>query len=494
MRKVAVRVAAMSLISASAFAIPYASHIRVSSTDLAPGVGADIRYVLNESADSVTIEIVPSGGGAAVATTTFNSPDLETTSGSHIVAWDGTDTFAAGTDIPDGTYRVQITVDNSVAAGWTEFSSNRSVAAIGEATTLETLFSGFSPKDTLIHLNPDNDLFGLILAASTLGAPQHTGHVPLLSDLNTLGGGDGLADLVLNNPGGYLGNQGVWGSVVDPISDEFVWATGQNSTAVNFMNADTSGGIPTDLLDADPSDFLLGQFPRSIAIFADGGARTALLTGGEGVMLSVAITSTPPFTASAAFGQIMSLMTTTRYSKDVEVDDAGNIYWASRRESSAAETGGRLYRWDFATVQAAIANPVGAPLTDANASWIVDVPVASTSVNGITIDRNGDVFLQVASDGIYNVANVSVASLTTTLGAGQLAVDFTAIGAGFVPSPFGSSVTADAVGNLYTVDSDSQQIRAFSPGGTTSETFPAPLSQTLTITTTTAVGDWSLYR
>ncbi len=146
MRTLIICLALLGLIAGSALAVPYASFIRVSPLGVVPGAGADISYVLNEDADTVTIELIPDGGGAAVATTTFNSPAAETTAGLQTVTWDGTDDFAGGAQVGDGDYRVQITVDKSAAVGWAEFASNRSLNANDPLATLETLFLGFSGK------------------------------------------------------------------------------------------------------------------------------------------------------------------------------------------------------------------------------------------------------------------------------------------------------------------------------------------------------------
>jgi hypothetical protein len=484
-----------ALMLGSAFAVPYASYIRVSDITVQPGDGLDISYILNEDADSITVELIPDGGGAAVATTTFTSPAAETTSGLQTVSWDGTADFAGGAQVGEGDYRVQITADKAVAAGWAEITSNRSVGAYDEATVLETIFDGYSGKDILIQTDPDSNLFGVLLCSSSYVTIVHAGVLPLRTDLNTFGGGDGFADIILQNPDPLapINNQSTWGSTLDPTIDDLVWIVGQDSTGTNFMNALAGGPtIPAFLSDADPLDLFSGSFPRSIAILDDAGTRYAILAYNNNEINVVSLDGSN--NATGAVSNILDTGDANRYSKDVEIDAAGNLYWANRRNDSGTGEGGRVYRWDNATVLAAIADPVGATLTDANASWIVDAPTGASNLLGVTIDTDGNVYTAVASTGIYLVDNVATASVVRTLGAPDQLIDFTAIGVdGWDLSTFGSNVAADAAGNLFVTDTANEQIRSFGPGGTTSETFVAPTSQTIAVATVTAARDWNLY-
>ncbi|MBN1475890.1 hypothetical protein JXA47_03970 [Candidatus Sumerlaeota bacterium] len=483
-----------ALLMSSAFAVPYASYIRVSDITVQPGDGLDISYILNEDTDSITVELIPDGGGAAVATTTFTSPAAETTSGLHTVSWDGTADFAGGTEVGEGDYRVQITADNAAAAGWAEITSNRSLDQYDEACVLETLFGGFSGKDVLIQFDPDSNLFGVLLISSCYSAPEHSGMIPLRTDLNTFGGGDGLADIVLQHPSGYVGNQGLWGSTFDPTMDDFIWVAGQDDTTTTLLNCDAGAlTIPAFMADADAENDLYGagEYPRGIAILENGGTRYGLVALGSNRIDMFTIN-----TNNQAVGPLQDILETSnvnRYSRDVELDAAGNLYWATRTDDINVGLNGRVYRWDNATVLAAIANPTGAPLTDANATWIVDPPAGAIHLHTVTIAPDGEVYTSIRSSGIYSVGNVSLASNVKTLGPSDLLIDYTAIGVDGWANSTLAAVSADPAGNLYVVETSNESIRCFGPGGTTSETFVGPTSQTITVATVTSVRDWNLY-
>lgn len=515
---------ASALAVSSVHAIPYASLIRVSSTTPAAGVGMDIRYTLNESADGVTIDIVRVSDSVVVATKSYTTGP-QVTAGTVTVNWSGDSNFddPGGTVIPAGvnTYRVRITTnDTNVAATWTPLRATRSTGGFGPATTYDyqTLLNGFSPNDVSVPSNQDSDTFGFVMCNHAFtGTSPRTGVFLLRTDLAPNDGGNGFgtagASLVLQNPGtaGTLGNnQSTWKTNFDPIDRNILWSVGQYTgdpaPQVNAFVANLTAGFPALWTNANTLSVYDGASPRAMGVAQlTAGDRFGFLAVGNTIEradindTTLEISGPRDVITEANIGGFSN-----RNMSDVVIDHATNNLYVASRIGNATSNETRLWRWDAATV----ANSPGvALLDDINAAWVVRAPgfgttVTANNIIGIAIDRstgfthsnNVYVVLQGLADrGVYRVAKTTDASLASNPynlnPATDLIVRFSTIGAGWSTSNIGTAIATDFVGNLYIADRSTEQIRSYAPPntGTTNIVVTAPTSQTFTVVSQTNV-------
>jgi len=429
----------------------------------------------------VTIEVIDAGSSATVAT--FAGAGA---SGDNSVAWDGTANSAGGTEVAVGSYRVKITANKTVAGtAWVEFASNRSQGQYGPAATLETLFQGYSGKDLLIQTDPESDLFGLLLASSSYGTPAHYGVVVFKPDLNTYDGGDGL-NTVLNHPGGTLNNQATWGSDWDPEAINGSWIAGQGFP--NILYAANATVLDTTLTNKDPlGEFVLIDYPRSIAVSIEDGTKVLYLPAGNELVTRVELDGNDDVAAGTRKDIIGDLggAAEAHYGKDVEIASNGDLFYATRRGASDG-TGGKVVRIPVATAKAG-----NDDIVEAGCSWVIAAAAGDTDLKGVTIDQDGDVYT-ATGQGIYLIDNVSASSVTKQLGASDKVVDFAAMS--WTPSGFGTNLAADYAGNIYVTDTGNEQVRAFEAPGSSSLAVTAPSSQTFQVVTITGLKSWNDYR
>ena len=185
--------------------------------------------------------------------------------------------------------------------------------------------------------------------------------------------------------------------------------------------------------------------------------------------------------ASPAPFNILGISDTNHYPKGVDFDSNGNLYWTRRYTDTSSGDGGAVYRWDKSQIEGAAQGA----LTEANATWAVAAPANGSNMEGVAITPNGDVYIAINNEdalgndgsvrGIYYCGNASTASNIKTLQASDKVV------ASYSPhltSGYGLAVAADYAGNIFWVDRSREQIRCYSPGGTTSVGVLARTSQT----------------
>lgn len=480
-----------SLLTGVLFAVPYASQISVSETQVASGAGLDISYFVNEDGGTATIEIVEEANPSNVAGTFSGTATL----GSNTVSWDGTDNNAGGTAIPNGNYRVKITIDATKAAGWTEIASNSSLGDIvdsGWATIYQSLYEGWSGMEMLISKDPDQDSFGYILCSTAYGTPPIYGHSVFNPDLSNYDGGDGSTTW-LNFPGtpAVNANTSVWGNCFDPADPEYVWVVGQ-AHPVNVLRAQWNATTLTDVTNADTNT----DNARDIAVAIEGSSKYAYVTNGTGQIWKCDVTNDVVAASPAPFN-ILGLSDTGRYSKGVDFDANGNLYWSSRYDTAGSSSGdgGAVYRWDKSQIEGVAAGA----LTEANATWAVAAPTNGSNLEGVAITPSGDVYCHIANEdglgndgsvrGIYYCGNASTASNVKTLQASDKVVQTYTPG---IASTYGVGIEADYAGNIYWTGRVQEQIRCYSPGGTTSVGVLAPTSQTFFVGVVSA-RNWILY-
>lgn len=468
-------------LASAAHAVPVAGQIRVSSTSVGQGVGLTITYRLNEAADSVGIELRDAGSNALVASFAGTAAQ-----GANSVVWNGRVDNAAGALVAAGSYRVRVTANKNVPLAWTEFASNSSVGNYGPATTLQTLYDGFSGRSWVISQNTNSDAFGYLLAASSyLTTPNHAGVFVFNPDLSVAAGDDGFASRKLKGFGdgtAITNNTAFWGITTDPDNADRPFGTGQGGVGAgaNQTGLMTAASLLDEfLVDADPFDRAAAGLPRFIGIGKYTGTKYAFLPQGNGILNRVEINASNEVPDVAGVNVLSGL---ADYSRSVTLDANFNLYYVQRGTVV-------LYRWDAPTVAAAGAGS----LTAANASWTISGNANLSNAQTVTVTPTGDVFFMFAGGterGLYYVGNVSSPTLTKTLSVADRVVDFAAIG--WTPTAAGGSVMSDIAGNLYVTDNGVEAVRGYGPGGNTSVVIVAPTSQTFTVTAAN-VADWGLY-
>jgi hypothetical protein len=446
-----------------------------------------ITYYINEAGGTATIDIIKVSDLSGVA----SFPGTATL-GLNTVVWDGTVDNAGGADVPVGNYRVKITVAATKSVGWAEVASNSSVGNYATpATTYQTLWDGFSSMEMVIPNNPDKDSFGYILASTGASVvPRIHGHVVFNPDLSLTNGGDGQ-DLWMEYPGTPLDVDYTlcWGNCSDPDDADYMWVAGQSfapQTSV-VMYGKYNDEIATEATNG----ITVLDGARDIAVCNESSTKYAYVAQGTNVLFKVTIsgnllTGTPV--------DILECTNIGRYSKGVDVDSDGNLYYSSRRDNSGG-TNGAIYRWSAATAQAATAGS----LNEANSDWDIQFPVGTLNVEGVAFDPSGNVYGIAAGDsdgsirGIYLLGNKSLTSNKKTLTTGDRIIPFT----DYSWSTYGCSVQSDYAGNLIAVNRTNEEIRAYTPGGTSNVPITAPASQNFEVEAPPppplAARNWELY-
>lgn len=477
----------MLALTSAVFATPYASQIRVSSLQVYQGTNLTITYYINEAGGTATINIIKASDSSVVATFAGTA-----TKGKNTVVWNGTVDNASGAKVDVGNYKVKITVNATKAVAWTEIASNSSVGnyAAASPTMLQTLWDGFSGMEIVIPNDPTKDSFGYVLCSTSANLdPQNHGLVVFNPDLSCEDGSDGQ-NMWLKYPLPF--NTGVdytivWGTCLDPDDADHIWIAGQSvGTEKEVLYGKYNDAYATDAVGG-----VAGlDNARDIAVDKEGGTKYAYLAMGTNVLNKVAISGNQ-LTGSPT--DILECADVLRYSKSVDFDASGNLYWTSR-SNATGYVGGAIYRWSAATVAAAGA----ASLNESNAQWDIQFPTGAAAVEGIAITLSGNVYASVMRDtgdgavrGIYLLGNTSTSSNIKTLSSGdRIIAPFYANDLSY----YGNGIQADYAGNIYFTDRSDEQIREYGPGGTTSVPIVAPNSQTIEIVSLPlSAHNWAIY-
>lgn len=496
MKKTFLMIILSCFLASSVMAVPYASQIRVGATVLAPGTGTTINYFVNQAGGTATIQIVQEANPATVVATFAGTA----AKGLNAVNWDGTVDNAGGAALPDGKYRVKVTVAATAAAAWTEIASNSSLGNYIPAenpTIYQTLWDGFSPMESLISWNTDSDAFGYILTSASYSTPRKDGHVVFNPDLSTFDGGDGQ-NTWLNFPDAASNNTAIWGNCFDPEDDEYVWVGGQSSnTPPCTVMYGKWNDITLQNATNEVADVSLG---RDIAVVMIGANKKAFVAKGNAAIWMADVTGNI-VNATPAPINILGLTNTGLYSKGVDFDASGNLYYTVRYDTAISTGAGAVvYRWDAAAVAAATAGS----LTEANATWEVTFPTGSSNAEGVAIDANGNVYAAIINEGaltpandgtlrgIYLIGNVSQATNKKQLAVSDRVYAF--YGTATIFSGYGLGIACDLAGNIVYTDRNSEMIRIVGPEGNTSVAILGPISQTLEIAAPPlAARMWEIY-
>lgn len=475
-------------IASTVMSAPYASRISVDQIQISQGGHLTINYFINEAGGTATINIIKVSDSSVVATFAGTA-----TKGANSVIWNGTVNNGAGAQVPAGNYRVKISASATKPAGWAEIASNSSLGnyvPLANATIYQTMWDGFSPMEFLIQADTNKEGFGYILVSTSYVTPRVDGHVVFNPDLSCYDGGNGQTTW-LNYPGTSANNQGVWGNCFDPDDSDYVWVCGQSSTT-NVMYGkwndttlvDKTGAATTEMANA-----------RDIFVRKEGGTKYAYVTKGSSILYKCTLDASNIVQASPV--NIFGLTDTLRYGKGVDFDASGNLYWTSRYNNSTSGNGGAVFRWDKAQIEGAT---VGS-LTEANATWAVNMP--GSNAEGVAITPNGNVYACVVNEdptndgslrGIYLIGNVSTPTIAKDLTVTDRVYAFYGTDFATALSGFGIGLGSDIAGNIYFSDRGQEQVRCIGPGGTTNVAVVAPTSQNFEIVFgSLAVKNWAIY-
>lgn len=124
-------------------------------------------------------------------------------------------------------------------------------------------------------------------------------------------------------------------------------------------------------------------------------------------------------------------------------------------------------------------------------NWLTGPAISPTDGNVYVAAGAATNAAGAETNGIYLVGNASDATINRTLGLTDRIVDTFAMNWN-VGGTYHQVVT-DPVGNIVYIERQQEQLRMYTPGGTSEITIPAPDSQAFTVVTPSNVDNWSLY-
>jgi hypothetical protein len=432
----------------------------------------DIEYRLSTAADSVTIDVLPSGGTIPVASFA-GTTDV----GVNTVTWNGTTDNAGGALVTTGDYVLRIRVQSSGPGDWSLVRSNTTVGGGGDLETLPTLFPA---RGAVAEVNPENASFGQIfLSLSSGGSGGTHGVLRLYSDLELVEGGALILD-DLDWVGAGESNESPWGMAVAP--DGEIWASGQGNVEIARGQPDGSGD--TDVAGTESSV----QSPRDVLLTGTGSGRILRWIQGnqtDGAVYRASIGEASTLSAVSVVEEVDGSSGQGFFGRGLASDDGGNVYLLVGDPQLLGFTD--VYRFDSATLAT---GPW--PLNVSQASWDVTIDgAASLRGSGIAIDHGDQTnpdddivyaLVPLSSSGgeeagIYRVGVSGTPSLVTTVGSADRVVDLSSE----VLSDQLTDLACDYGGNLILEDPFNEVVWVFSPPGTSDVTTPGPSSEVLAV-------------
>lgn len=482
----------LAFLPISVVAVPYASQIRVGSKYLDNGEPQLITYFINEAGGTSTIEIVDYYTSAIIAQ--FNAPAML---GVNQIIWDGTIDNQNGAAVPDGVYQVVISVNKNAPVGWTEISSNKPSLSnydtvFSQSTVYSTLFNTFAPRELLISQDPNFDSFGFIKVITLNGFDESAGHVGFNPDLSVLDGNDG-SNMTLNFPIpiSVFSSGLLWGNCFDPENQDLIWACGQEAD-LNVLSAHFEDEFLINMTNANTSV----TNARDIDVVIINGEKFAFITRDNSALHRVNVTGSGLGVGSI---NVLGMTVNDRYSKGVDFDPNGNVYWTSRNRTTLTPPGqgGAVFRWDADQ----IASASEGSLSENNAAWHITFPANACWIEGVAITPKGDVYAAVMNElsagndgslrGIYYLGKSSMQSNIR-----ELTIDDRVIAWPGTTSYFNTiytGISADYAGNIYYANYTLGNINVWGPGGNTTMIVPSPKSQIFSIGLLSADVLWSIY-
>ena len=432
----------------------YPSFIRVTQDysrdpfdgSFADGSGAAIRFYLNQPADSVTVGILPAGGGPAIAT--LSKPNL--LAGDNVIYWDGS--TPPSVPAPVGSYRFVVTAFHKGYASYTEIS-----------VTTPSIFT----RGLTNIKNPALRWFGFIYTVSNGG--YVTGLARHASDGRQWGNKPDSA--FLTTTGVALGPANVrYGETAD--LDGYIYVVGLDARRLYRFHVDT---LNVTLFDSTQ----YGMRIQSLDVRGTGASKVLYVTG-DSAVFSIPIGTQSFNTAPAQ--KLVTVGTDTGKGLvfwDAKLGQDNSLYVIYRSTGAigtfpAGSRGTLKFDLTAGTLPKTFADTVwtsrmvdGDPVTlalwdGATTSGSDDILYLSHDVGGAGTDVSG----------LYAFTNLTAASPTRTMAWADPDDN---------SSSTRSTVVTDAVGNLaYFENSNEQVVIVAAPGGPNS--FALTSIDSLTIT------------
>jgi hypothetical protein len=432
--------ATTALVSASAFAAPYASSVSVSGTN-----GS---FVLNEAADDVTVVY-------------DNGASSQTVNGS-----------AAGTlsfTLPSPTSTFQIVVKKSSGAGYATVGAAPDTKTFGQATALQIGASipFTSPRGVAINANPNaGSAFGrLYVANAATGAGVFAYNADLSGAL--AGGSAGPSN---GGIGFTFGGSSPWRLQVGADNNVYIADYADNNG--NLFRLDKNlqalaGGTSVFQGIGGPNPLPAGQNHGNPIAFGVTGTEAAgnlrVVTLDEDYV-NPATAASPPLLAYNIGGAVPSggyagtptvlanSPTVNSATSDIAITKSGKIYLTQNR------TGG-TDTWSLA-IYSADGTQIYNSLTAAGTFQGVSTGATDLlrTARGIAISPDESYMAIARNDGDLDIVPL-LPDGTPDLARGGIIDGFT-VG-------IARDISFDAAGNLYAMNSGDQVLRVFSPGGTT---------------------------
>jgi len=475
-------------LTTSAWGVPFASQIEVSQKTVVAGEQTEITYFLNESADSVLIELADGITTAAAFSGTVAQ-------GKNHVIWNGHVDNAGGAVAAAGAWRVYVSAFKT-RGQWEEIASQSSLANIGPAGALhQEMFDGFQPNSCVFIVDQDSSYFGKAVTNIANENKSLWGAALLNSDLTNASTSSPLESLFFIPPPAINKSTKYCGMTIDPDNNERVFIASQGGTTFNLFSGDLKTSVVSS---ADPGQAL--TLIRAVAIANEGGQKYAYFLPSNTYIIKAKLDPVTNQVVGSARNLITLGPSSSYYNAGLTLDQNGNLYFLGKYSDSSKGTGGILLRWDRSVIEG---DPANYPLniTHQAASWMVTVPANIVNLCGPAITPNGDVYVasinagdKTKDIGIYYVGNAAEANVSGALSTDDRVVDFKQIGTPATQWEGDKKyfqIVSDPAGNLLALDRATEQMRLFAPPVTSAQTTRAPQSQTLVITA--GVNNWLRY-
>ncbi len=415
----------------------------------ADGTGAAIRFVLNQAADSVMVQIVPAAGGSPVATVKKTGLSV----GDNAIMWNGATApkVAAGA----GAYKAMVTAYHAGYASYTEVS-----------VTTPSIFT----RGITSIKNPASRWFGFIYAVS--GGGYATGLVRHSADGRQWG---------FKPDSAYVATTGVTipgtpGIRFSPTADQdgYIYVIGLTDRRIYRFHVDT---LNVALFDSSA----YGMQIQGLDVRGTGSAKTLYVTG-DSAVYSVAI-GTQKFNTAVPqkLVTVGSYLGKRLFFWDAKIAQDNSLYVIYRADSAI----GTLPVKSRGVLKFNLASG-SLPKTLADTVWTSRMadgdPVTLALWDGATTSGSDDILYLSHDVGTGSPTEVSGLYAFTHLDAAKPTRAIAWADPDNNASSARSCVITDAVGNLvYFENSNEQVVLVAAPGG--SNSYALTSSDTLTITT-----------
>ena len=483
MRKIILMAVALSVIATVCFANPFASELRAEAKGAYPS-WYELSFVLNESADSVIVEVMD----GITLIKTIDAGAL-VGPGAHMVTWDKTDN---GSNPVTGTYTFKVTCSNATGhTAWTQVSD--------DATTPLRFWY---PRGIDIQKDMTRDDFGRMYVAEA-GNGSCGGGIRVISEGIFILAADG-SDPTNQGDTGYLGTIDFTGSDysspcdvdLDEEGNLFISDWSDGHSGVWIMDTENPTTAFSQLFGNDSNRDANG------IVYQDGNPLSAPLhgsiqwiqaegTGAGRVLYTIDEDSTILGQSTGSILKYEIGTTSSNYVTTPTIEypdtDFGDLS-VNGNTSAASELGGwwiAQYRWSGTPTDPCFWHYNGATIDFKDADPAVGTlvgPSSGPSYRGnIAIDPVG----QVAAMSTYYAPNTHIYDMSDAPTTVTYVQDVASGGSNTMDLEF------DPAGNLVSINANSEVLRVWSPPGASSFTTDSPASVSMPVPPA-EVKDWYL--